>query len=71
MMIDGASQTFEGMLMASETLLDDVLTLDEVQSLADVKTFARGKAYFREGAVSRLDERSGTLCANVNGSSRF
>jgi uncharacterized Zn finger protein len=71
MMIDGASQTFEGMLMASETLLDDVLTLDEVQSLADVKTFARGKAYFREGAVSRLDERSGTLCANVNGSTRY
>ncbi|MFM0324837.1 SWIM zinc finger family protein [Caballeronia glebae] len=57
--------------MASETLLGEVLTLEEVQSLADVKTFARGKAYFHEGAVSRLDERGGVLHASVNGTSRY
>ncbi|SPB18176.1 zinc finger SWIM domain-containing protein [Caballeronia novacaledonica] len=57
--------------MTSQTHLRDVLTLEEVQSLADVKTFARGKAYFHEGAVSRLDERDGALRASVNGSSRY
>ncbi|SAL00355.1 hypothetical protein AWB78_05937 [Caballeronia calidae] len=57
--------------MASKSHLGNVLTLDEVQSLADVKTFARGKAYFHDGAVSRLDERGGVLHASVNGTSRY
>lgn len=57
--------------MTSQTRFRDVLTLDEVQSLADIKTFARGKAYFHEGAVSRLDESGGALRASVNGSSRY
>jgi hypothetical protein len=57
--------------MTSKTNLGDVLTLDEVESLADVKTFARGKAYFHDGAVSRLDERDGILRASVNGTSRY
>ncbi|WP_370889728.1 SWIM zinc finger domain-containing protein [Caballeronia sp. RCC_10] len=32
---------------------------------------ARGKAYFHDGAVSRLDERNGVLSASVNGTSRY
>jgi uncharacterized Zn finger protein len=57
--------------MASQTNLSDVLTLDEVQSLAEAKMFARGKAYFHDGAVSRLDERNGVLSASVSGTSRY
>ncbi|WP_061167583.1 SWIM zinc finger family protein [Caballeronia hypogeia] len=57
--------------MTSKTQLSDVLTLDEVQSLADIKTFARGRAYFHDGAVSRLDERDGVLRASVNGTSAY
>ncbi|SAK48015.1 hypothetical protein AWB80_01171 [Caballeronia pedi] len=57
--------------MTSQTHFRDVLTLDELQSLADFKTFARGKAYFHEGAVSRLDESGGALRATVNGSTRY
>jgi uncharacterized Zn finger protein len=51
--------------------LTDVITLAEVQSLADLKTFARGKAYFFEGAASRLEERDGFLHADVRGTHRY
>ncbi|BCG02982.1 hypothetical protein PPGU19_075500 (plasmid) [Paraburkholderia sp. PGU19] len=57
--------------MSSHSPLHDVLTLKEIQSLADPKTFARGKAYFHEGAVSRLDERDGVLHAHVRGTQRY
>ncbi|SAK90645.1 hypothetical protein AWB82_06384 [Caballeronia glebae] len=57
--------------MASPAHLSDMLTLEEVQSLADVKTFARGRAYFHDGAVSKLDERDDVLRASVSGSSRY
>ncbi|SAL71647.1 hypothetical protein AWB74_04237 [Caballeronia arvi] len=57
--------------MTSKTKLGDVLTLDEVESLADAKTFARGRAYFHDGAVSRLEERRGILRASVNGTSSY
>jgi uncharacterized Zn finger protein len=51
--------------------LHDIITLVEIQSLTDLKTFARGKAYFHEGAVSRLEERDGVLRANVRGTHRY
>lgn len=57
--------------MSHSSSLADVITLAEVQSLADLKTFARGKAYFHEGAVSRLDERDGVLHASVQGTHRY
>jgi UDP-N-acetylglucosamine enolpyruvyl transferase len=47
-MTDGASQIFEDTLMASETLLGEVLTLEEVQSLADVKTIRSLRAELGE-----------------------
>jgi uncharacterized Zn finger protein len=49
----------------------DIITVAEIQSLTDLKTFARGKAYFHEGAVSRLDERDGILHASVQGTHRY
>jgi uncharacterized Zn finger protein len=57
--------------MSRHSPLHDVITLAEIRSLADLKTFARGKAYFHEGAVSRLDERDGVLRAYVNGTHRY
>jgi uncharacterized Zn finger protein len=36
-----------------------------------VKTFAKGKAYFHQGAVSRLEARDGVLRANVRGTHRY
>ncbi|MEZ2307243.1 SWIM zinc finger domain-containing protein [Paraburkholderia sp. RCC_158] len=57
--------------MPNTSPLHDVLTLEEIQSLVDTKTFARGKAYFHEGAVSRLEERDGVLRANVRGTHRY
>jgi hypothetical protein len=57
--------------MPRPSSLATVITLAEVQSLADLKTFTRGKAYFHDGAVSRLDERDGVLRANVNGTHRY
>ncbi|WP_369122642.1 SWIM zinc finger family protein [Paraburkholderia piptadeniae] len=57
--------------MPSHTSLHDVLTLAEIESLVDPKTFARGKAYFHDGAVSRLEERDGVLRANVRGTHRY
>lgn len=51
--------------------LADVLTIAEVQSLADEKTFARGKAYFHEGAVSRLEQEEATVHAYVQGTHRY
>jgi uncharacterized Zn finger protein len=50
--------------------LADVLTLAEVESLADLKTFARGKAYYHEGAVSRLEQDDGAVHASVQGTYR-
>ncbi|MFL9906873.1 SWIM zinc finger family protein [Paraburkholderia sp. RL17-337-BIB-A] len=57
--------------MSRYSLLRDVIILAEIQSLADLKTFARGKAYFHEGAISRLDERDGVLHASVQGTHRY
>lgn len=49
----------------------DALTIAEVQLLADGKTFARGKAYFHEGAVSRLEQDETTVRAYVQGTHRY
>jgi uncharacterized Zn finger protein len=57
--------------MSQSAKLAEVLTLAEVQSLADTKTFARGKAYFHDGAVSRLEEREGAVRASVRGTHRY
>jgi SWIM zinc finger len=53
--------------MSRSSSLADVVTLAEVRSLTDLKTFSRGKAYFDDGAVSRLEEHDGVLRANVRG----
>ncbi|MFJ2994938.1 SWIM zinc finger domain-containing protein [Pandoraea sp. NPDC087047] len=53
--------------MSRSPKLPEVLTLAEVQSRADTKTFARGKAYFHDGAVSRLDARDEAVRATVRG----
>lgn len=53
--------------MPKPPTLTEVLTLARVQSLADAKSFARGNAYFRDGAVSRLEEDKGAVCARVRG----
>ncbi|WP_184056001.1 SWIM zinc finger domain-containing protein [Paraburkholderia sp. MM5384-R2] len=57
--------------MSSQSPLHDIISLAEIRSLADTKTFGRGKAYFHEGAVSRLEERDGVLRANVRGTHRY
>ncbi|HTR08733.1 MAG TPA: SWIM zinc finger family protein [Paraburkholderia sp.] len=57
--------------MSQSAKLSEVLTLAEVQSLADTKTFARGKAYFHDGAVSRLEEHEGAIHASVRGTHRY
>ncbi|MPW15501.1 hypothetical protein GCT13_00875 [Paraburkholderia sp. CNPSo 3157] len=57
--------------MSTQSPLQGVLRLAEVHLLADAKTFARGKAYFHEGAVSRLEERDGVLRAHVRGTHRY
>ncbi|MGS0896473.1 SWIM zinc finger family protein [Burkholderia stagnalis] len=51
--------------------LSDVITLAEVRTLADPKSFERGKAYYHDGAVSRLTERDGELSATVRGTYRY
>ncbi|MGF6937052.1 hypothetical protein OKW41_006214 [Paraburkholderia sp. UCT70] len=51
--------------------LHDVIALSEVQSLSGLKTFARVKAYFHDGAVSRLEERHSVVRANVRGTHRY
>lgn len=57
--------------MSESSNLAETLTLAEVQALADPKTFARGKAYFHDGAVSRLEEHEGALRASVRGTRRY
>ncbi|MGF6756760.1 SWIM zinc finger family protein [Paraburkholderia sp. GAS42] len=57
--------------MPRSTSLTDVITLADVQSLVDLKTFTRGKAYFQNGAVSRLEEHDGVLRGNVRGTQRY
>jgi len=56
--------------MKSERLIE-VLAPAEIQSLADAKTFERGKAYFHNGAVSRLEEEEDVLRATVRGTHRY
>jgi uncharacterized Zn finger protein len=51
--------------------LAEILTLAEVQSQADSGTFKRGKAYFHDGAVSRLEEHEGVVRATVSGTHRY
>jgi uncharacterized Zn finger protein len=57
--------------MPARSTLAEVLTLAEIQSLADTNTFARGKAYFHDGAVSRLEECEGAVRASVRGTHRY
>jgi uncharacterized Zn finger protein len=57
--------------MSESSNFAEVLTLAEVQSLADTKTFTRGKAYFHEGAVSRLEAHDGAVRATVHGTHRY
>ncbi|CAJ3269384.1 SWIM zinc finger family protein [Burkholderia pseudomallei] len=57
--------------MSRSASLSDVLTLAEIESLTDRKTFARGKAYFHEGAVSRLEADDGVVRASVQGTHRY
>ncbi|SPR95936.1 SWIM zinc finger family protein [Cupriavidus taiwanensis] len=57
--------------MSVPAKLAEILTLTEVQSQADSGTFKRGKAYFHDGAVSRLEEHEGAVRANVSGTHRY
>ncbi|MBB3255999.1 putative Zn finger protein [Paraburkholderia bannensis] len=57
--------------MPRSAKLSEVLTLAEVQLLTDTKMFARGKAYFNDGAVSRLDVRDDLVRATVRGTHRY
>lgn len=51
--------------------LSDLITLSAIRTLADAKSFERGRAYYRDGAVSRLTERDGELSATVRGTYRY
>ncbi|WP_427312140.1 SWIM zinc finger family protein [Cupriavidus sp. H39] len=51
--------------------LAEVLTLAQVQSHTDTGTFNRGKAYFHDGAVSRLEEHEAAVRATVSGTHRY
>jgi len=51
--------------------LAKALTLTAIKSLADAKTFARGLAYFHDGVVGLVEEDSGSLHANVQGTRRY
>ncbi|MGC3026773.1 SWIM zinc finger family protein [Burkholderia sp. DN3021] len=57
--------------MAGNISLSDVITLAKIRTLADPQSFARGKAYFHDGAVSRLTESNGELSATVRGTYRY
>ncbi|KFG95467.1 hypothetical protein GQ56_0120455 [Burkholderia paludis] len=57
--------------MAGNLSLADVITLAQIRALADPQSFVRGKAYFHDGAVSRLTERGGVLSATVRGTYRY
>lgn len=57
--------------MPRQVSLADVITLAEIRALADPKSFERGKAYFHDGAVSRLTEHDGELSATVRGTYRY
>ncbi|MXN79703.1 hypothetical protein GR157_33900 [Burkholderia sp. 4701] len=57
--------------MPRHVSLADVITLAEIRALADPKSFERGKAYYHDGAVSRLTEHDGELSATVRGTYRY
>lgn len=57
--------------MPRNVSLADVITLAEIRALADPKSFERGKAYYHDGAVSRLTEHDGELSATVRGTHRY
>ncbi|HDR9505240.1 hypothetical protein C5615_01415 [Burkholderia cepacia] len=57
--------------MPGNVSLSDVITLAEIRALADPKSFERGKAYYHDGAVSRLIESNGELSATVRGTYRY
>ncbi|MBN3755634.1 hypothetical protein G3N95_22015 [Paraburkholderia sp. Tr-20389] len=57
--------------MSKYVSLAKSLTLAAVLSLTDTKTFARGKAYFHDGAVSRLDADEYTVRAIVRGTEPY
>ncbi|AMM18532.1 hypothetical protein AX768_30280 (plasmid) [Burkholderia sp. PAMC 28687] len=54
-----------------QSSLQGILTLAVIKSLADAKTLARGKAYFQDGAVSRLSDRNKVLRASVHGTYQY
>ncbi len=57
--------------MSASANLAETLTLAKVMSLTDTKTFARGKAYFHDGAVSRLQTGEHSVRANVRGTQSY
>ncbi|KVT61706.1 hypothetical protein WK55_07915 [Burkholderia ubonensis] len=57
--------------MPRNVSLVDVITLAEIKALADPKSFERGKAYYHDGAVSRLTVQDGALSATVRGTHRY
>ncbi|KVN70279.1 hypothetical protein WM03_28630 [Burkholderia ubonensis] len=57
--------------MPRNVSLADVITLAEIKALADPKSFERGKAYYHDGAVSRLTVQDGALSATVRGTHRY
>jgi len=57
--------------MSRNISLSDLITLPAIRVLADPKSFERGRAYYHDGAVSRLTERDGELSATVRGTYRY
>ncbi|MBN3818334.1 hypothetical protein G3N57_17735 [Paraburkholderia sp. Se-20369] len=57
--------------MPRNTSLADLITHAEIRALADPKSFERGKAYYHDGAVSRLTELDGEVSATVRGTYRY
>ncbi|UEP34482.1 SWIM zinc finger family protein [Burkholderia ambifaria] len=57
--------------MSHNVGFSDLITLSAIRTLADAKSFERGRAYYRDGAVSRLTERAGELSATVRGTYRY
>jgi uncharacterized Zn finger protein len=55
----------------SSPLKLSALTPTALRSLADDKSFARGEAYFAEGRVVTLEERSGKIVALVEGTDSY
>lgn len=57
--------------LKSSPLTLSALTPTALPQLADAKSFARGQAYFADGRVGLLSERSGRIVAIVHGSESY